>query len=277
MQPLFRFAPSPNGYLHVGHAYSALVNQQLADACGGDVLLRIEDIDQGRARPHFIEAIFEDLDWLGLTYPQPARIQSQHFDFYHAQADRLRQQGLLYPCRCTRRQISAAALRAQAGYDPDGAPLHGREACSCQGTAADAPYALRLDMAKALALVPDPLLIRSQDETGRVFERVAQPHLWGDVVLCRKDVPASYHLAVVLDDAAQQITHVVRGQDLEAATDLHRLLQALFGLPSPLYTHHRLITDEDGQKLAKSKLSKPLRQWRAEGVTASAIRQSLGF
>jgi glutamyl-Q tRNA(Asp) synthetase len=277
VQALFRFAPSPNGYLHLGHAYSALLNQHLAQACDGQVLLRIEDIDQGRTRAQFVEAIFEDLAWLGLRFPQPVRVQSAQFAFYQAQADRLLKKGLLYRCACTRQQISAAALRLNEACDPDGAPLHSRAACSCQGAEAGAPYALRLDMAKALALCPDPLWILCQNEAGERFERRANPALWGDVVLVRKDVPTSYHLAVVLDDAEQKITHVVRGRDLEAATDLHRLLQALLDLPSPLYTHHRLITDEEGQKLAKSKISKPLRTWRAEGVSAEAIRQRLGF
>ena len=277
MQPLFRFAPSPNGFLHLGHAYSVLVNEKLAAACGGQVLLRIEDIDLSRARPHFVEALVEDLAWLGLHFPLPYRVQSQHFAFYQSKAEALQAQGLLYACRCTRRQIKDAALQNGAGDDPDGAPLHRRAACQCAGVEQTAPYAMRLDMEKALALNPEPLEIRCMDEEGRSFVRVANPALWGDVVLLRKDVPASYHLAVVLDDAEQQITHVVRGKDLEAATDLHRFLQALLGLPSPLYLHHRLMTDEDGQKLAKSKMSKPLRAWRSEGLSALEVRRLLGF
>ena len=276
MQPLFRFAPSPNGYLHLGHAYSVLTNEKLAADCGGQLLLRLEDIDRGRARPHFVDAIHEDLAWLGLQFSGAVRVQSAHFDFYQAQARRLIERGLLYRCRCTRSAIKGAAEQVGAGHDPDGAPLYTGH-CRDIKIEDDEVFAWRLDMRKALVLHPDPLLIRCQDEDGTVFERVAQPQRWGDVVLLRKDVPASYHLAVVLDDAQQGITHVVRGKDLEAATDLHVLLQALFDLPSPLYIHHRLITDEDGQKLSKSKLSKSLRDWRAEGIGAREIRRLLGF
>lgn len=276
MQPLFRFAPTPNGYLHLGHAYSALANERLAKALSGQVVLRIEDIDQGRARPDYVAAIHDDLAWLGLRYTGIARVQSQHFDFYQAKAQLLIDRGLLYRCPCTRKAIKEQALLSKAGCDPDGAPLH-QGLCRQTPVDPDQPFAWRLDMERALSLIEAPLIIRCMDEAGQMFERVAEPQRWGDVVLLRKDIPASYHLAVVLDDALQGISHVLRGQDLEAATDLHRLLQALLGLPSPLYCHHPLITDEGGQKLSKSKLSKPLRQWRAEGVSAIEIRRLLGF
>ena len=276
VQPLFRFAPSPNGYLHLGHAYSALENERLAKMVSGQMLLRIEDIDQGRARPDFVSAIHEDLAWLGLDFSGVARVQSEHFGFYQSKARMLVERGLLYRCSCTRSEIKRASEHANAGYDPDGAPLytgHCRHGISADGQ----PFAWRLDMQKALASIRTPLVIRCMDAQGTFSERVARPQVWGDVVLVRKDIPTSYHLAVVLDDALQKITHVVRGQDLETATDLHRLVQALFELPSPVYYHHRLITDEDGQKLSKSKLSKPLRQWRAEGLSPREIRRLLGF
>jgi glutamyl-Q tRNA(Asp) synthetase len=276
VQPLFRFAPTPNGYLHLGHAFSALANERLAKALSGEVLLRIEDIDQARARPDFVAAIHEDLAWLGLQYKGLVRVQSQHFDFYQAKAQVLIDRGLLYRCSCTRKDIKEQALQSGAGCDPDGAPLH-QGLCRETPLDPEQPFAWRLDMALALSTIDAPLMIHCLDEKGLRFERVAEPQRWGDVVLLRKDIPSSYHLAVVLDDALQGISHVVRGQDLEASTDLHRLLQALLDLPSPLYCHHRLITDEDGQKLSKSKLSKPLRQWRAEGLSAREIRRLLGF
>jgi glutamyl-Q tRNA(Asp) synthetase len=277
VQPLFRFAPSPNGFLHLGHAYSALLNEKYAKTFGGQVLLRIEDIDQTRARPEFVAAIHDDLDWLGLRFADEVRIQSQHFDFYRTKMRALVERGLLYRCFCTRSQIRYEAEKRNSGYDPDGAPLYTGHCRDSQPQTVDQPFAWRLDMKKALACIPAPLNIACMDEDGQVFERIATPQVWGDVVLVRKDSPASYHLAVVLDDAFQKISHVVRGGDLEPATDLHRLLQALFELPSPIYCHHRLLLDEDGHKLAKSKLSKPLRQWREEGVTAAEIRCLLGF
>ena len=276
MQAQFRFAPSPNGYLHLGHAYSALLNERFAQAHAGRLLLRIEDIDQGRSRSTYVEGLYEDLAWLGLRFAEPIRVQSDYFELYRTQADLLKKRGLLYPCSCTRNQIKQRA-KGQAGeVDPDGVPLYAG-ACREGHPATDQPLAWRLDMRKALQAVEEPLVIRCFDAQGQFYERPAQPALWGDVVLVRKDTPTSYHLSVVLDDAAQDITHIVRGRDLEQATDLHRLLQALLGLPSPVYHHHALIEDEQGDKLSKSKLSKPLRQWRAEGETGQTIRHRLGF
>jgi len=255
-QKTFRFAPSPNGYLHLGHAYSALLNFDLARACGGRFLLRIEDIDRSRARPEYEAAIYEDLAWLGLSWETPVRRQSEHFDDYARALEKLDALGLLYACDCTRGEISrAVGGREDWPRDPDGAPLY-------PGTCRDKTrrpsreilreggVALRLDSAKATAAAE-----------------------WGDAVLARKDVPASYHIAVVVDDALQGVTDVVRGKDLAPATSLHRLLQRLLGLPEPAYRHHDLVLDEQGGKLSKSKLSKSLRQLRAEGVTAEDVRR----
>ena len=281
-QRVFRFAPSPNGYLHLGHAYSALLNFQLARECGGRFLLRIEDIDRGRSRPEFEAAIYEDLAWLGLSWEEPVRRQSEHFDDYARALEKLDALGLLYACDCTRSDIAQATSgRKDWPRDPDGAPLY-------PGTCRNklrAPFrevlgqgvALRLDMAKALGLMKAQLGWREYDSNGDVRKFVATPAEWGDVVLARKDTPASYHIAVVVDDALQGVTDVVRGKDLRPATSLHRLLQTLLGLPEPAYRHHDLILDPHGEKLAKSRESKTLRRLRAEGETPRGVRESLGF
>ena len=277
-QPVFRFAPSPNGYLHLGHARSALLNHDLARASGGRFLLRIEDIDPLRSKPEFAAAIEEDLAWLGLQWERPVRVQSRHMADYAAALDVLDTRGLLYPCICTRGEILRAAdARKNWPRDPDGAP-HYSGVCRAlapdaraRRVAAGAPYALRLDMAKALVGAPALAGWRETAADGKAQIIVANPALWGDVVLARKDVPVSYHLAVVVDDALQGVTHVVRGQDLYAATHLHRLLQYLLSLPAPQYRHHALILDDGGAKLAKSRLSKPLRQLRAEGASPDDI------
>ena len=284
MQPVFRFAPSPNGYLHLGHACSALLNAEFARRLGGRFLVRIEDIDTTRCKPELIAACLEDLAWLGLAWEEPVLRQSQHFDRYRAVAAGLEAEGLLYPCFCTRAELSTAA--GNAPRDPDGAPLY---PCTCRHLAPDEraekcasgiPFAMRLDMRAALAkLGGAPLDWR--EAQGERLEMIrhqrADPALWGDVVLVRKETPTSYHLAVVLDDAMQGITHIVRGADLFEATAIHRLLQALLGLPEPIYHHHALIADEEGRKLAKSAASKPLRALRAEGITPADIRRWLGF
>jgi glutamyl-Q tRNA(Asp) synthetase len=278
--PIFRFAPSPNGYLHLGHAFSALFTEHWARALGGTFLLRIEDIDPVRSKPVFTEAIFEDLRWLGLAWPEPVLRQSERLPAYAAAADRLRQLDLLYPCFCSRAEIAAAAT----GSDPDGAPLYA-------GTCRHLPAATiaarlgrgdavqyRLDTARALARTgPLTFTVAQPSPADRPQIRYARPERWGDVVLQRKDVPTSYHLSVVVDDAAQGITHVTRGRDLEAATDLHVLLQFLLGLPSPAYSFHRLIRDAEGRKLAKSKGSTSLRDLRAAGWTADDVRRELGL
>lgn len=282
-QPVFRFAPSPNGRLHLGHALSALLNARFAAALGGRLLLRIEDIDTTRCRPDLVGALEEDLAWLGLAWEHPVRRQSEHFAEYRAAIAPLREAGLAYPCFCTRRDIAAAVPAGEGPRDPDGVPLYpgtcrGLDAAeAARRIAAGEPHALRLAMDEAVRRVPGPHAYRRFDEAG-AFETVpADPARWGDVVLVRKETPTSYHLAVVHDDALQGVTHVVRGQDLEAATDLHVLLQRLLGLPTPLYHHHALVTDEEGRKLAKSLGSRSLAELRAAGVTAEAVRSRLGF
>lgn len=281
MPPVFRFAPSPNGYLHLGHALSALLNADKARAAGGRMLLRIEDIDASRCRPEYEAAIYEDLAWLGLSWERPVRRQSEHFDAYRQALARLAAMGLVYPSFESRAEIAAlvAEREQQAAWprDPDGAPLYPGNA----GTVAEAerarrieagePYALRLDMAAAAAKA-GPL---TWSEGGA--EQAADPARWGDIILARKDVPASYHLAVVVDDAAQGVTDVVRGADLFHATSVHCLLQSLLGLPAPRYQHHRLVLDGDGRKLSKSTRATGLRELRAQGVTPSAIRKIVGL
>lgn len=270
--PRLRFAPSPNGRLHLGHAYSALLNAEIARALHGTVLLRIEDIDPVRCRPELAEALVADLAWLGLTCPEPVWRQSARMSTYLAALESLRARDLVYPCTCTRREIQDAAGSAR---DPDGAPLYPG---TCRGKPVpDAPHAWRLDMARALALCPGPFAYTAFALGAPDAVRDSDPARWGDAVLARKDVPTSYHLAVVLDDAAQGITHVVRGQDLEAATDLHVLLQHLLGLPTPRYHHHGLIRDEAGDKLSKSLRSEALAALRERGVSAAEVRARLGF
>ena len=280
-QPVLRFAPSPNGRLHLGHACSALLNADLARRWGGRLLLRIEDIDPTRCRPEFEAGILEDLAWLGLSWETPVRRQSDHLSDYRRSADRLRARGLLYPCTCSRKEIAAAvAIReGETGRpwarDPDGAPLYPG---TCRGRGApNVPCAWRLDTEAALAAAPGPLETVHFDPDGREEVRPADPARWGDAVLVRKETPTSYHLAVVHDDAAQGVTHVVRGRDLEAATDLHVLLQRLLGLPTPRYHHHALVEDSSGEKLSKSLRSESLADLRARGVTAQEVRRRLGF
>ncbi len=280
LQPVFRFAPSPNGYLHMGHAYSALYTAQWAGMMAGRFLLRIEDIDRERSKPEFTEAIFEDLHWLGLAWEKPVWRQSERFPAYVAAAGRLRRLGLLYPCFCSRSEIADAAT----GMDPDGAPLYAGtcrhldplEAERRLEAGDEASWRLQTDIATAMTGMltfttagPTPL--------DRPQIRYARPELWGDVVLQRKDTPTSYHLSVVVDDAAQGVTHVTRGRDMEASTDIHVLLQMLLGLPSPVYTFHKLILDAEGRKLSKSKGSPSLRSLREAGWTAADVRRELGF
>lgn len=286
--PVLRFAPSPNGALHLGHAFSALTGFDMAKAAGGRFLLRIEDIDTTRCREEFVAGIFGDLAWLGIAWEEPVLRQSAHFADYAAAADRLSAMGLLYPCFATRSEIAAAAASANLGTDPDGTPLYpGLH----KGLAADEiarrrsrgePFALRLDMELALTrakelLAGAPLTFVELDAAGDPETRAAHPERWGDVILVRKDVPASYHLAVVVDDARQEISHVTRGRDLFAATDLHRLLQVLLGFPEPLYHHHRLLTDLGGRKLAKSAGDTSLRSLRDQGLSPGAVRDLVGI
>lgn len=285
-QPTFRFAPSPNGFLHLGHALSALTGFAMARRIGGRFFLRIEDIDVARTRPEYVAAIFEDLAWLGLGWEEPVLRQSQHFEVYRAAAERLVDQGLLYPCTQTRTEIAAASDPLLA--DPDGVPRYlgpvrrpGRreiEELRKRGI----PFALRIDMAAAVPAAIAKLgggLTTFTELDPELNPRTipAQPERWGDAVIVRKDVPTSYHLAVVVDDARQGVTHVTRGMDLYAATDLHRVLQVLLELPAPVYHHHRLLMDESGRKLAKSARDTSLRELKAQGMTAAALRAQLGF
>ena len=282
--PVFRFAPSPNGYLHLGHALSALVNFDMARAAGGRFLLRIEDIDAARCRPHYEQAIYEDLAWLGITWEEPVRRQSAHLDDYRAALGRL--DGLLYPSFETRGEIARLVAererRAPWPRDPDGAPLYPGDARSLAAVErrrrmeAGEPYALRLDMAAALARTGALSWIEI-DCGGKTTPVAASPQMWGDVVLARKETPTSYHLSVVIDDAEQGVTHVVRGQDLFAATSVHRVLQALFALAAPIYHHHRLILDAHGQKLSKSTRATALRALRETGASSADIRRMVGL
>lgn len=269
-----RFAPSPTGYLHLGHAASALAGHEAAKQAGGRFLLRIEDIDGGRCRPEYEAAIYEDLAWLGLSWEQPVRRQSEHMDDYAAALDRLKQAELVYPCFCTRRDIAEAVRAPHLDHmGPDG-PLYPGLCRSLTATeragriAGGAPYALRLDAARAAAQL-DPMVWQELDEDPVAVD----PLLFGDVVLARKDVPVSYHLAVVVDDALQGVTLVTRGRDLYAATHVHRTLQALLGLATPQYRHHPLITDSAGQRLAKRHDALSIRALRAAGASAAELRE----
>ena len=282
MPPVFRFAPSPNGLLHLGHALSALMNFDMARAAGGRFLLRIEDIDRNRCRPEFEAAIYEDLAWLGIRWEEPVRRQSDHLDDYQAALDALTAGGLVYPSFESRAGIARlVAARGPAWpCDPDGAPLYAGagKALSpderARRMAGAEPFALRLDTATA-SVRAGPL---AWDETGGERGRVAAvPEAWGDVVLARKEMPTSYHLSVVVDDALQGVTDVVRGQDLFWATSVHRLLQALLRLPQPTYHHHRLILDADGRKLSKSTRATALRELRAQGATPDDLRRMVGL
>jgi glutamyl-Q tRNA(Asp) synthetase len=283
-----RFAPSPNGFLHLGHAYSALLNAEMARDLGGRLLLRIEDIDESRSRPQYEDAIYEDLAWLGIAWEQPVRRQSRHFDDYRAAIAKLNDQGLLYSSFESRSEIAAlVAERDGEGRwprDPDGVPLypgHGRMLSASERQRridAGEPYSLRLAMDAAVARVGALTWAETgsgpQGQTSRI---TAAPQMWGDVVLARKDVPTSYHLAVTVDDALQGVSDIVRGQDLFWSTSIHRLLQALLGLPEPNYHHHQLILDADGNKLSKSAQARSLRELRAAGLTATDIRRTVGL
>jgi len=282
---IFRFAPSPNGYLHLGHALSALLNADRAKAAGGRLLLRIEDIDAARCRPEYEAAIYEDLAWLGIAWEQPVRRQSEHYGDYRTALAKLDAMGLIYPSFESRAEIAAlVAAREPWPRDPDGAPLYPGNAKTmaaperARHMAAGAPYALRLDMAAAMArtgaLTWEETGAGPAGETGTI---AVDPAAWGDVILARKETPTSYHLAVAVDDASQGVTEVVRGRDLFHATSVHRLLQALLGLPAPRYHHHRLILDADGNKLSKSTLATGVRELRARGASAADLRKLAGL
>jgi glutamyl-Q tRNA(Asp) synthetase len=286
MRRVFRFAPSPTGYLHLGHALSALLNFEMARAAGGRHLLRIEDTDTTRCRPEFERAIYEDLAWLGIDWEEPVRRQSEHFGEYRKTLERLEREGLLYPAFESRAEIARLVAEREASgvawpRDPDGAPLYpgtARELSSGDRVRrrASEPFALRLDMRGAIARVSHPLTW-TETSDGHEHQIPATPERWGDVVLSRKDTEASYHLAVVLDDALQGVTHVVRGRDLYEATSVHRLLQELLGLPAPIYHHHRLVLDADGKKLSKRDQSTTLHDLRAAGWTPADVRRAVGL
>lgn len=280
-RPVLRFAPSPNGELHLGHAFSALLAHDLARATGGRFLLRIEDIDGARCRPEYEAAIFEDLTWLGVAWEEPVRRQSRHMDDYADALVRLEAGGLLYPCYATRGEIAAAA--GNGPRDPDGAPVYpglhrGLDAAERARLAAEGRTpVLRLDMAAAIARLGGAPGWREDDGFGRGHEVTLDPMLWGDAVLKRRDTPTSYHLAVVVDDAAQGMTLVPRGRDLHPATAVHRVLQDLLGLPRPAYLHHRLIPGSDGLKLSKSRRDTGLASLRRAGARPADIRRMVGL
>ncbi|MFW8634573.1 tRNA glutamyl-Q(34) synthetase GluQRS [Cribrihabitans pelagius] len=274
-----RFAPSPTGPLHLGHAYSALLAQDMAAQAGGQFLLRIEDIDQSRARPAWEAQIYRDLAWLGLRWPAPVMRQSDRLPHYRTALARLSEMGLTYPCRCNRADIEAAA-----GAPQEGVPRFGPDGRIYPGTCRTRPLAeatdgdvIRLNMAKAVAAAE----LRSFSETGSAFAGVHPPspaqlnETVGDIILVRRTMGSSYHLSVVVDDAGQEITHVVRGADLFDATQIHVLLQALLHLPTPVYHHHRLIRDEAGKRLAKRDDARAIAKYRADGATPEDLRQML--
>jgi glutamyl-Q tRNA(Asp) synthetase len=271
-----RFAPSPTGYLHLGHAFSALTAFDAARSAGGRFLLRIEDIDQGRSRPEFEAAILEDLAWIGLGWEEPVRRQSEHMAEYEAKLQQLIERQLVYRCFRTRKEIAEAIASAPHGEteeafrgealppDEEAAKLEAGEA-----------FAWRLSLKKArAALGPAYFALVFEDETGLLR---AEPERHGDVVLARKDFAASYHLASVWDDALQGVTHVIRGEDLREAAHLHVLLQKLLELPQPVYRHHRLILGEDGKRLAKRDQAATLRALRESGKTPSDVRAMIGL
>jgi glutamyl-Q tRNA(Asp) synthetase len=285
--PVFRFAPSPNGHLHLGHAYSALLNFDSARQTGGRLLLRIEDIDAARCKPEYEAAIYEDLDWLGIGWETPIRRQSEHLSDYRDAVDRLSSLGLVYPSFESRAEIARLVAqreeRAPWPRDPDGAPLYpGAAKLLSSGererlVESGAPYALRLDMAACARAGDLGWIEQGEGPDGESGAVIARPEGWGDVILARKETPTSYHLSVVIDDALQGVTDVVRGQDLFWSTSVHRLLQQLLGLPPPSYRHHRLIFDGAGRKLSKSTEATGLRELRAAGATPADIRRLVGL
>lgn len=301
--PVLRFAPSPTGLLHLGHAYSAFFAYDLARREGGRFLLRIEDIDLGRCRPEFEEAIYEDLAWLGLNWEVPVRRQSDHMESYATAAKTLVQQGFAYPCFCTRRDITQAATASASaphmvagstaasgqtpGQTPDGAPRypgtcrHLSSAERADRMASGEAYALRLDTeaaARSLAVQGDgPLTFFDEGFAPEIQETLVDPGLFGDLIIARKDIPTSYHLSVCLDDALQGVSLVTRGKDLLPTTHVHRVLQALLNLPEPRYHHHPLIEDHAGQRLAKRDEARTLKNLRDAGETPETLRRMVGL
>ena len=287
-RPVLRFAPSPNGELHLGHALSAWVGSDMARRLGGRFLLRIEDIDIARCRESYISQMYEDLHWLGISWEEPVLRQSERFVTYGRASDMLLKLGLLYPCFATRSEITEATKANPNALDPEGAPLYPGlhknlppEEIAAR-LARHEPFALRFDMDRALDSLEHitgsrRVTFTELDSNGAPALIERDPAVWGDAVIVRKDVPASYHLAVVVDDAWQGVTHVTRGRDLYAATHLHRLLQVLLDLTEPVYHHHRLITDADGRKLAKSARDTSLRSLRDAGAAPADVRRLVGL
>ncbi len=292
-KPVFRFAPSPNGYLHIGHALSALLNARAAVALEGRFLVRVEDIDQARCTPELEAGMFEDLAWLGLPLDEPVLRQSDHFPDYRAALERLQDMGLIYPAYLSRAEIRrfvhGSEEKGQSWpRDPDGAPLYpGDRAVLSEGELrsrmdSDASFTLRLDMQKALTRISPGLTWQEAGSEGKALFGPAtavavDAASWGDVVLARKDTPTSYHLAVVIDDARQGITDVLRGQDLYHATSVHRVLQVLLDLPEPVYRHHRLVLGPDGRKLSKSNDDTSLKSLREGGLGLRQLRRRIGL
>ena len=284
-----RFAPSPTGQLHLGHAFSALTAYEAAKKAGGQFLVRIEDIDTARCRPEYEVQIFDDLAWLGIVWETPVMRQSERFPAYESALTQLKERGLVYPCFCTRKEINAAMTAPQEG-GPDGPTYPGtcRKLHVSEVRMQSTPYALRLDMRKAIASIGGAGIAQKlhfkelgKGPKGERKKISLDPsyliETCGDIVLARKDAPASYHLSVVLDDAHQQITHVTRGRDLFYATSIHRLLQALFGRPTPFYRHHDLIRDENGKRLAKRDDARSLVTLREDGASPEDVRKMIGL
>ncbi len=274
-----RFAPSPTGHLHKGHAWSALTAFENARQKGGKFLLRIEDIDFNRCKSTHSQQILEDLDWLGIEWEEPVRVQSEHIDQYSRAATELLERGLLYPCFCTRkdiqREIEAAGQAPQGSEGPlyPGTCKHLPSEERAKRIESGEPHALRLDLDKAMAEINSPL---TWEDTLHGPQE-ARPEMLGDIVIVRKDIGTSYHLAVVFDDGLQQVTEIVRGVDLFDSTHIHCVLQKLLGLPTPTYHHHRLLTDENGNRLAKRDRSITLKSLRDAGITAKQLKKELGF
>lgn len=292
-KPVFRFAPSPNGHLHLGHALSALLNARAAVALSGRFLVRVEDIDQTRCTPELEQDMFEDLAWLGLPLDEPVLRQSESFPRYRAALERLQDMGLVYPAYLTRAEIKGYVAEFEADgkvwpRDPDGAPLYPGdknvlpEEEIAARSRSDAPFALRLDMARSLDRIGKALTWQEAGAEGEALFAApvavqTDPAAWGDVVLARKDTPTSYHLSVVVDDARQNITDVLRGKDLFHATSVHRVLQELLGLDEPVYRHHRLVLGEDGRKLSKSSRDTSIRSLREAGMSHAELRKRIGL
>lgn len=284
--PVFRFAPSPNGHLHLGHAYSALLNQQMAHAASGRLLLRMEDIDRERCTPDLEQMMLEDLQWIGFEWEQPVRRQSEHFGVYQEALDSLINMDLVYPAFLSRSDIKREIERIAGDKDnwprdPDGALLYpptDRQLSTRERVhriSEGGPFSWRLNMDLALEHIGEPLFWSELAPEEHAVETA--PRAWGDVIIARKDMPTSYHLSVIIDDALQGITHVVRGKDLFHATSVHRLLQRIFDIEPPVYHHHALILDHDGEKLSKSRKDTSLRSLRQEGVTREEIRAMVGL